>query len=131
MLQKVDKRTSRLLDLARHIDGLEDEDFCMGVWESCICGHACRKYGASDRTLATGAELLDIPTEDALLLFCPPLVSNKTDRTEAVRVLRHYALTGEVAWKKAPTENMLTLTSIGMILAGALMVPAALVLHLL
>lgn len=70
------------------------------------CGSACCLIGFSNALYSRADDIISCPGHlgitrgDAHALFLPPSPHRQSnDRTKAVRVLRHFAYTGEVDWR--------------------------------
>lgn len=110
MLQKIDEHTKRLLDLADFIE--KDVSYHQGNWNTCICGMARKMLGVGIEDYGTSPachsawarEALQISDNEARELF-----SNfaNPSREDAARVVRNFALTGHVDWRKANNLNWL------------------------
>lgn len=107
MLMKIDERTKRLLDLADFIE--KEKTFYQGNWTTCICGKAQKMLGAEYGGNAAcqtewACEALQINADEARELF-----SNYGNprQEDACRVIRHFALTGQVDWRKASNYSWL------------------------
>lgn len=110
MLQKIDEHTKRLLDLADFIE--KDKTYHQGNWHTCICGMARKMLGVSFEEYGSsaishsewGRDALQISDNEARELF-----SNfgNPSQEDAARVVRNFALTGHVDWRKAGALNWL------------------------
>lgn len=99
MLQKTDKHTQEILDLANFIEGLDPDRFSLGSWgmwqePRCICGWLMHNRARADKdNWRDAAEILGIDESTAHGLFCN---ASTVDNKQAAKILRHLAVTGEV-----------------------------------
>jgi hypothetical protein len=109
MLQVVDQRTQRLLQLADHIEDLDDDEFNMRDWCKCIAGHCVKYYGPPERAFMASqeprimyeaADILGLNEREMIELFTPGLVSDGDLPTpkEAAQTLRELAVSGQISW---------------------------------
>ena len=113
MLKVPDWRTKALLELADHLENL-DERFDMRKWSCCIAGHCCKMYGVKGQERYypdVAQQILGLNDDEAAHLFRPKDNKDKSwlksqigirevDNKQAARVVRHLAITGEVDYDR-------------------------------
>lgn len=100
MLQVIDKRTKRLLDLADFIE--RSDDYNQLDWCTCIAGQAYRmlhgKHWRDGRDPTVRVEIADAFDIDPLSAVSLFVGDGSYTKHQAASTVRHYALTGNVDW---------------------------------
>lgn len=103
MLHSPDPKTARILELADYFDNLAPCDYDQANPECCIWGHIARRYLKLNKHLISAGVQdffeVDSATANKIYGSHPDGCYNPTPAV-AARMLRHFAITGEVKWQK-------------------------------